>query len=239
MKKKLAHYLPLALLAVTAGPSCDVIAQLEPKTLLEQPLPLTEAEIAKALKEALQLGIEDAVRQLSAEGGFWNDPDVVIPWPEESKAAKEGLQKIGFRNKVETFEQQMNDAASQATEEATSLFLDALSQMTVADARAILTGPENAATAYLQERTEERLRVQFTPVIDHVMQETGVLVVWETLAQKYNSLPLARPVPTNLVTYTTERALDGVFLKVAEKEKAIRTQPEEQVTALLRRVFGQ
>lgn len=238
IRRKSLH---LSLVFATAAllPSCELLNGLEPKTLLDQRLPLTESEIAKGLKEALGLGIEDAVRQLSADGGYWNDPTVAIPWPEESQGVKEALQKVGFRNKVETFEKQMNDAASRASEEASSLFMDALSQMTVADARGILTGPENAATAYLRERTEGKLRVQFEPIVEQAMQQTGVLVVWETLAEKYNSLPTGRPVPTNLVDYVTERAMDGIYVKVAEKERAIRTEPQARVTDLLKRVFAE
>jgi len=148
------------------------------------------------------------------------------------------LRKIGFRRQVEELEVAMNRAAEQAAGEALDIFVAAVSDMTIADAFAVLRGGDTAATDYLRGRTTDSLRQHFEPIIRGKMEQVGLYRTYNRLADAYNNLPFARRPAVDLESYLTERALEGLFITLAEEETRIRKDPVARTTELLRKVFS-
>jgi hypothetical protein len=214
--------------------------------------PLTEAEVAKGLKEALIIGSENASAILSAVDGYYGDELVKIYLPEEASVIIDNLGRIPGGDKlVEDVVLRINRAAEDAAKEVTPIFVNSITQMTIYDAFAILKGADNAATQYLRNTTRTDLYNLYKPKI---RQATGKDILggisaresWETLTGKWNTFANSvagkmaglDAVNTDLDDYLTNRALDGMFLKVQDEEKKIRTNISARVTPLLEKVFG-
>jgi len=199
---------------------------------------LSTDTIAAGLKEALRVGAERAATRLSQPGGYSMDPALKLLLPEQLEKVTGTLRKVGFGSYVDQFEARMNDAAEQAAARAVPVFADAVGGMTFADAKAILQGGDNAATEYFHEKTAARLREMYAPIVKAKMADVGAAQLYNSLMDKYNALPLTTKPDFSLESYVTDKALGGLFLKLGEMEKAIRTDPAAQTTALLKRVFG-
>ncbi|MFQ3576210.1 MAG: DUF4197 domain-containing protein [Cytophagales bacterium] len=237
MKK---HLIALTIISVSVPAFCqwninDIRKKVETVTVK----PLTEGEIANGLKEALRIGSQNASRQLNAVDGFNRNSLVRIPFPPDAKMVADRLRQLGMGRKVDEFELIMNRAAEQAAKEAGQIFVNSISQMTISDARNILNGPDNAATQFLQRTSTSQLTNAFRPHIERALANTLATKYWTELTTYYNRLPGVRPVNTNLVNYTNERAISGMFVVVAAEELKIRKDPDARVTDILRRVFGQ
>ena len=198
----------------------------------------TEEEIVKGLKEALEIGTNNAVALVSRTNGYFNNPKIKIPLPENVQKAEKFLRGIGFGRQVDDFELSMNRAAERAAPQAKSIFWGAIKKMTFADGRKILNGPDDAATSYFKEKTSAQLYSAFKPAVHQAMSEVGVTQAYESVDQKIRALPFAESLSFNLDQYVTDKALDGLFLMLAEEEKKIRQDPAAQVTELLKKVFG-
>lgn len=226
----------LTLVSLTAATqSCELLTQLPD---IQTNLPLTEAEVSSGLREALKVGIRNAVVQTSAEDGFYGNSLIKIPFPEEAERVKQTLTDIGMGSLVQDFEESMNHAAEQASAKATDIFVDAISQMTIQDAMGILNGADDAATSYLRRTTEANLNNEFRPIIDNALQQGNVTQYWNQITTRYNQIPFVTRVNTDLTGYVTEAAMDGLFIMVAKEEKQIRENPQARVNDILKRVFG-
>ncbi|NOY38431.1 MAG: DUF4197 domain-containing protein [Chlorobi bacterium] len=214
--------------------SCEVLQQLE----IPVSTPLSDHEIADGLKEALKVGTRNAVANLNKTNGFFLDQAVKIPFPEDVKVIEEKLRSLGLNKPVDDFIEQMNHAAEKAVTKAAPIFYQAILDMTFTDARNILKGPDNAATEYFKNKTYDQLVMTFKPDIYQVMNQMNLVDTWQKLADTYNRLPLTRDVETDLAQYVTEKTIQGLFYKVEQEEKRIRTDPAARVTEILRRVFG-
>lgn len=199
---------------------------------------LDASTIVAGLKEALEVGTQNAVRITSQPDGFLGNPRIRIPTPPRLQTMTGALRKVGLGNKVDEFEVSMNRAAERAAGEATQVFLDAIRQMTIADAKRILDGNDTAATEYFQRTTSGPLGARFTPIVNAKMQEVGLNRIYGDLKTRYNALPLVQPLTFDLTTYVVDESLDGLFLMLGEEEKRIRRDPAARVTELLRKVFG-
>ncbi|MGD8716931.1 MAG: DUF4197 domain-containing protein [Desulfobacterales bacterium] len=200
---------------------------------------LTNDEIVKGLKQALEIGTGTAVEMVSKPDGYFKNPLVKIPLPENIKKVEKLLRATGFGNKVDEFELSMNRAAERATPEAKNIFWDAIKQMTFTDAREILDGQDDAATMYFKDKTSERLQEIFKPITHQAMSEVGTTSYYQSLDAKIKTIPFAADqMSFDLDQYVTDKALDGLFLMLAKEEKKIRHDPEAQVTDLLKKVFG-
>jgi hypothetical protein len=200
--------------------------------------PLDESTIVSGLREALRVGSERSVDRTSRPGGFLDDARIRIPLPAELTGVARTLRDVGMGGFVDEFEESMNRAAEQATGEAVDVFRGAIRTMTFADARAILDGPDDAATSFFRSRTEAELLARFRPIVDRKMAELGYLETYDRLADAYAALPFkSRPV-FDPGAYVTGRALDGLFTVLADEEKRIREDPAARTTELLRRVFS-
>jgi Protein of unknown function (DUF4197) len=206
---------------------------------LPQSLPtLTEGEIGNGLKEALQNGITKQVSKLTSTDGFYGNSLVKILLPEELQKVDTKLRQIGMNKLADDGLKMINRAAEDAVKEATPIFVNAITSMSFTDAKNILLGNENAATSYLQSTTSSSLYSKFSPVIKNSYSKVGADKIWEQIITKYNSIPLVKKVNPNLVDYTTNKAMDGVFKMIAVEEKEIRGNVNARSTELLKKVFA-
>lgn len=199
---------------------------------------ITNREAINALKGALDRGARAAVARLGRENGFLGDARVRIPLPEGLRRAEKNMRRFGMAKYADELIVTLNRAAEAAVQEAKPLFVDALRQMSVQDAKGILTGGDTAGTAYFRRVTGGELGRRFLPIVRRATARVG-------LAQKYNQyaahgvrVGLVDAEDANLDDYVTRRALDGLFFMVAEEEKKIRRDPVGTASSLLRKVFG-
>ena len=208
------------------------------KKILGQEEGLTENEIIQGLKEALEIGTSNAVGIVSKLDGYYQNPNIKIPLPEDVRKFEKILRTTGFGQQVDQFELSMNRAAERAAPEAKSIFWDAIKQMKFEDARKILNGRENEATLYFKDKTSDRLRKIFKPITHQAMSEVGVTRSYQAIDDKVKTIPFADQLSFDLDQYVTDKALDGLFFMLAAEEKKIRENPAARVTDLLKKVFG-
>ncbi len=199
---------------------------------------LGDAEVGAGLREALQVGTERVTASLGQVDGFNGNPDIRIPLPSTLQSVQAALAMAGLSGVTDDLELRMNRAAEAAVPEARDLFFQAVSEMTLEDAQAILSGPDDAATLYFQDRMSEPLAERFTPVVDRELAGAGAFQVYDQMMGDYDALPFAPDVQASLTPYVVEQALDGMFLMLAREEAAIREDPAARTTELLRTVFG-
>jgi Protein of unknown function (DUF4197) len=199
---------------------------------------LTTDQIDLGLREALRVGTETVVTQLGRQGGFSLDPQIHIPLPQTLATAHSALSKIGMGGLTADLEKRMNQAAELAVPEAQSLFISAIKQMTIADARTILSGQSDAATQYLRRTMGPSLGVKIQPIITSTLTQAGAVQAYDRVMGQYASLPFISNVKTDMNSYVTEKALDGIFYYVAQEEAQIRANPAKRTTEILRTVFG-
>lgn len=200
--------------------------------------PLDEQTVAEGLREALTVGTRRAGEQLSAEGGFSEDPLLRILIPEEVEGVTSRLRSIGLDDQVDAFETRMNRAAETASGEAFDVFAGVIRSLTIQDAFDVLNGPPDAATALFKERASADLRERFMPVVENSMEEVGLYATYENLVERYNAIPLVRPVDFDLEMYIVDETMSGLFSTLEQEEARIREDPLARSTALLKRVFG-
>jgi hypothetical protein len=152
---------------------------------------LSEDEIVNGLKQALEVGTSNAVKTVSQTNGYFNNPKIRIPLPEDVKRVEKILRATGFGSQVDKFELSMNRAAERAAPEAKAIFWDAIKQMSFADARQILDGPDDAATQYFQDKTASRLQKVFKPITHQAMSEVGVTRYYQSIDDKIKTIPYA------------------------------------------------
>ncbi|ALJ04443.1 hypothetical protein APS56_04500 [Pseudalgibacter alginicilyticus] len=196
------------------------------------------AEIASGLRQALNLGIEKQVSKLTAEDGFFKNELVKIALPDELQKVDKALRDIGLSSLADEGLKVLNRAAENAVKEATPIFVDAVKDITFADAKNILLGDNDAATQYLTSKTQTALYDKFNPVIKNSFSKVGADQIWSNLITKYNSLPFTSDVNPDLTDYVTAEALKGVYTMIAVEEEDIRTQLSSRSTDLLKKVFA-
>lgn len=200
---------------------------------------LDSATLARGLKEALMVGGERAIERLSAEGGYLQHADVRIPMPGMLQQASTTLKRFGLGEQVDAFETSMNRAAERAVAEATPLFLDTISQMTLEDARKIYSGGDTAATDYFRSKTSTQLSETMKPLIDGAMSETGVTRYYTALTDKAGAaVPMLAGSIPDLSAHVTDATMQGLFKRLGEEEKLIRRNPAARSTELLKQVFS-
>ncbi len=199
---------------------------------------LSQEQIGNGLRQALDNGIKNQVSKLTSKDGFYRNELVKILLPQELQAVDKGLRKIGLGNLADEGIKVLNRAAEDAVKTATPIFVNAVKEITFNDAKNILLGEQNAATTYLQEKTNTALYSSFSPVIKNSFSKVGADKVWNNLISKYNSLPFVKKVNPNLTQYITNQALKGVFTMIEVEEKGIREKVGLRNTALLKQVFA-
>ncbi len=197
-----------------------------------------QTQIASALKEALQQGVDKQVVKLTKTDGFLGNSLVKIGMPEELRKVETGLRAAGLGSLADEGIRALNRAAENAVKEATPIFVDAITSMSISDATNILMGNKNAATQYLERTTSKPLYGKFNPVIKSSFSKVGADKIWTNLISKYNTLPLVQKVNPDLTDYVTEKALEGVFTMIEKEELNIRQNVSARSTNLLKSVFA-
>lgn len=200
---------------------------------------LTTNQMTLGLKEALRVGTETVVTQLGRQGGFNLDPKIRIPLPTALANVHNTLNKIGMGGMTNDLQNRMNEAAELAVPPAKELFIASIKQMTIADARSILFGgQQDAATQYLRRTMGPGLADKVQPIIQTTLARAGAVQTYDRVMGQYAALPFVSNIKTDMNSYVTEKALDGIFYYVAQEEAAIRQNPAKRTTEILRTVFG-
>lgn len=199
---------------------------------------LSQEQIGNGLREALDNGIKNQVSKLTAQDGFYKNEMVKILLPEELQAVDRGLRNLGLGNLADEGIKVLNRAAEDAVKTATPIFVNAVKEITFNDAKNILLGENNAATAFLETKTQQELYLSFNPVIKQSFSKVGADKVWSQIISKYNSIPFVKKVNPDLTDYATNQTLKGVFTMIAVEEKGIREKVGLRNTVLLQQVFA-
>lgn len=194
--------------------------------------------IARGLRQALDQGIDKQVSKLTQQGGFYNNQLVKILLPQELRKVDQALRDIGLGSLADEGLKLLNSAAEDAVKEATPIFVDAVKSITFADAKNILLGQENAATVYLESRTNQSLYSKFNPVIQSSFAKVGADQIWNNIIERYNAIPFVQKVNPDLTDYVTNEALKGVYTMISMEEKNIRNNISARTTPLLKQVFA-
>ena len=199
---------------------------------------LTQQDASGGLKDALAQGAKVAVQQLGKPGGFSANPDVRIELPGNLGKAASAMKMMGMGAQVDQLEASMNKAAEAAVPQAQALLVDAVKKMTVADAKSILSGPQDSATQYLNKSSREQIRAKFLPIVKQATDKVGVAQQYNSFAGQAAALGVVDAKSANVENYVTEKALDGLFKMIAEQEASIRQNPAGAATSLAKKVFG-
>ena len=199
---------------------------------------LSDKDVGKGLKEALVQGVGTAVGQLSLADGFLGNPDVKIPLPPSLERAEKVLRDIGMGSYADELVTTMNRAAEAAVVEAKPILLEGIKKMTLADAKAILTGPEDSATQYFRKTSGEAIIQKFMPKVKAATGRVKLAEDYNRFAGPAAQFGLIDQQDADLDQYVTRKAVAGLFLIIAQQEKAIRADPVGQTSKLLRKVFG-
>ncbi|TLX76594.1 DUF4197 domain-containing protein [Labilibacter sediminis] len=240
----------ISIIAALLFSACAELTQIVNNIDLDAPL--TETDIAAGLKEALRVGTDSAAYNLSATNGYYGDDLVKILLPPEADIIVKNANKIpGGEKLVNDVILSINRAAEDAAKDAGSIFYKAITEMTITDAVNILKGEDNAATEYFKSKTNDNLFALYNPHIKKSIDKEIIAgysagETWSSMTGNYNKvansfvgqLAELKPVEIELDAYLTQKALDGLFLKIADEEKKIRTDPVARVTDILKRVFS-
>jgi hypothetical protein len=199
---------------------------------------LTNTEINSGLKTALNQGVEKAVSSLGVANGFFGNPDVKIPLPNSLRKVERGLKLIGMGDQSDALILKMNRAAEDAAPQAKALLIESIKQMSMADAKAILTGPEDAATQYLKRTTSTKMSEKFLPIVKNATSKVQLAQTYNQYAEMGSQFGVVNQEDANIEQYVTNKALDGMYLMIAKEEAAIRKDPIGQTSSLLKKVFG-
>lgn len=236
---RMRRFLPLLLVLTMAFSSCTPELQKVLTDVLADPNALTTEQIAQGLKEALVQGISKGSDRVSQVDGYYKNPTLQILFPPEAQKVEKTLRDIGAGAIVDDAILKLNRAAEDAAKEAKPIFVSAIRNMTFQDATAILMGEDpNAATQYLQRTTSSELYSAFSPTITNSLNKVGALDIWTQVMTRYNRIPFVEKVNPDLADYVTRKAMDGLFLTIAEEEALIRKDPVARTTDLLKRVFA-
>jgi len=198
-----------------------------------------QSQIIAGLREALAQGTTRAVNELGRPDGFWKDATVRIPLPEPLAGAEKTLRQFGQGSKIDSFQLALNRAAEAAVPQVAVVLGDAVRQMSIKDARAILSGQQDAATQYFRRVSAPALRERMLPIVQSATANVGVTQSYKKLSSQINPwLPQGSKTMPDLDGYVTDRALEALFTKIAAEEANIRQNPAARGTELLRQVFG-
>ncbi len=199
---------------------------------------LSNTDAVAGLKEALTKGTQAAVQQLGRENGFFGDDRIKIPLPETMQKAADMMRRFGMGKQTDELVLRMNRAAEAAMPEARTLLVNAVKQMSVQDAKGILTGGNDAATQYFKRTTAEQLSQKFLPIVKKATEKVKLADRYNTFAEAGSKFGLVKQQDANLEKYITRKALDGLYLVIAEEEKKIRADPVGTASNIIKKVFG-
>lgn len=199
---------------------------------------LSDGETSEGLKTALNQGVEKAVSMLGATNGFLDNKDVKIPLPNSLKQVEKAMKLAGMGKQSDELVLKMNRAAEAAVPEAKMLLVDSIKQMSLTDAKAILTGPNDAATQYFKRTTSTQLAEKFLPIVTKATENVELAASYNKYAEMGSRFGVVKKEDANIEQYVTGKALNGLYLMIAKEEAAIRKDPLGQASGILKKVFG-
>jgi hypothetical protein len=226
--------------------SCSIIEDasttiLSPTNNSPSKIDLTNEEVISGLKEALNVGIKNAVNLSSVTDGFLKNDVIRLPFPPDAIKVREKAINFGLSKQVTTFEETLNRAAEEATKKALPIFVDAIKNMSVSDGFSILKGGDGAATKFLKSQTSNQLVIAFAPVVKEATTKVQLTAYWNPIITRYNSamtLSGGQKLDPDLDAYITQKAINGLFYLVETEENKIRKDPLARVSDILVKVFG-
>jgi hypothetical protein len=226
--------------------SCSIIEDasttiLSPTNNSPSKIDLTNEEVISGLKEALNVGIKNAVNLSSVTDGFLKNDVIRLAFPPDAIKVREKAINFGLSKQVTTFEETLNRAAEEATKKALPIFVDAIKNMSVSDGFSILKGGDGAATKFLKSQTSNQLVIAFAPVVKEATTKVQLTAYWNPIITRYNSamtLSGGQKLDPDLDAYITQKAIDGLFYLVEIEENKIRKDPIARVSDILVKVFG-
>lgn len=226
--------------------SCSIIEDasttiLSPTNNSPSKIELTNEQVISGLKEALNVGIKNAVNLSSVTDGFLKNDVIRLPFPPDAIKVREKAMNFGLSKQVTTFEETLNRAAEEATKKALPIFVDAIKNMSVSDGFSILKGGDGAATKFLKSQTSNQLVLAFAPVVKEATTKVQLTAYWNPIITRYNSamtLSGGQKLDPDLDAYITQKAIDGLFYLVEVEENKIRKDPIARVSDILVKVFG-
>ena len=227
-----------AIIVVSTAPDSAQLEQVFKKLGLGKRNELSDEKITSGLKEALQVGTDNAVRSTGRPDGYFGNEAIKVLMPEKLRTLEKGLRAIGYGPDVDEFGLSMNRAAERAAPHAKAIFWDAILELSFEDARQIFSGGDTAATDYFRDKTTDKLVGAFTPVIEEAMDEVGVTRQYNQLVGRARAIPFLKSELLDINEYVVSKALDGLFYVLAEEERKIRKDPAARITELLKEVFG-
>ena len=199
---------------------------------------LTDSEIASGLKDALRVGTERVVGQLGKADGFNTDPAIHIPLPDSMLRIKQTLDAIGLTAMMDDLELKLNRAAEAATPPAKKIFWSSIESMSLDDVTGIYNGPDDAATRYFQDKMSAPLAEAMQPIVEQAINQVGAVQAYDAIMGEYSNLPFAPNIKADLNSYIVTEGMNGIFHYIAKEEAAIRQNPVERTTDILKKVFG-
>lgn len=199
---------------------------------------LSQQDATGGLKDALTQGAQVAVKQLGTPGGFSNNPDVKIELPGKLGKVASKMKAFGMGEQVEQLETSMNQAAEAAVVQAQPILVNAVKNMSVSDAKGILSGGQDSATQYLNKSSREQIRAKFLPIVKQATDKVGVAQKYNAFAGQAATFGVLDAKSANIENYVTEQALDGLFEMIGKQEATIRQNPAAAATSLAKKVFG-
>ena len=199
---------------------------------------LTDTDAGGGLKEALTQGASKAVDLLGKQDGFLKNKQVKIPMPDGLRQAEKVMRTFGMKKQADELITAMNRAAEAAVPEAKTLLVGAVKDMSVDDAKKILTGGDTAGTEYFKDKTSAQLKEKFKPIVQKAMEKVGLAKTYDKFASKGAQYGVISKEDADIDNYVTQKTLDGLFTMVAEEEKAIRKNPVGAAGSLAKKVFG-
>jgi Protein of unknown function (DUF4197) len=199
---------------------------------------LTEKDAVDGIKEALVKGTGESVALVSKIDGYFSNPEIKIPFPENARTIESKLRAIGLGSKVDEMILTLNRAAEDAAKSAQPIFVSAITGMNISDALQIVRGKNDAATQYLAKATTPELKSKFSPVIKSSLDKVDATRLWVELITAYNQIPFVTRQNPDLTGYVTDKAISGLFTMIAKEELKIRQNPVARTTELLKKVFG-
>ena len=199
---------------------------------------ITKQDATAALKAALEKGSTAAVANLGKVDGFLGNPQVRIPLPDSAQRAEHAMRRLGMGKYADELIVTMNRAAEQAVPQARTVFVDSVKKMSVQDAKTIISGGDTAGTEYFRRTTRTELHKRFLPIVEKSTAKVQLAQKYEQFADKAVTVGMLKKEDANLDEYVTQKALDGLYVMMAEEEKKIRKDPVGTGSSIIKKVFG-
>ncbi len=199
---------------------------------------ISNQDASAGLKMALEKGALAAVALLGKTDGFFGNPKVQIPLPGYLNDAAGLLKSLGLGKRLDELLLSVNRAAEAVVPLGKDLLVSSVRNMSVTDAKSILTGGDTSVTRFFADKTRATLGGTFLPIVTQVTEKIGLANLYNDIAGKAAGFGLVKKENANIQQYVTGKSLDGLYRIIGEEEKKIRQNPVGTGSEILKKVFG-